>query len=77
MTRPQATKENPRQAAFRAYWESRGYSFAWDELAPESTVTPPSFATRHPVLDAGLGALIIAVAIIVGVAGLLKAGGVW
>lgn len=40
--RSQATRTSPKQEAYRAYWESRGYTFKPGELAPESTLTPPS-----------------------------------
>lgn len=47
-TKPQATRCSRMQLAYLAYWQSLGYQFKHDELAPESTSTPPCFATRHP-----------------------------
>jgi hypothetical protein len=56
----QATKYTPRQMAYLEYWEARGYRFSPGEMPPESTVTPPSLATRRPILDAVLGSLTLA-----------------
>jgi len=40
--RSQATRTSTKQEAYRAYWESLGYTFKPNELAPESTMTPPN-----------------------------------
>lgn len=56
----QATRTTQKQLAYLAYWQARGYRFGHNELAPENTVTPPSFANRHPVADALAGGLILA-----------------
>lgn len=58
--KPQATRTTQKQLAYLSYWQSRGFTFSRDEKAPENTVTPPSFATRHPILDAILGSLTLA-----------------
>lgn len=55
--RDQARRCTPQELAYLAYWRSRGYRIAVDEPIPLSTVTPPSLATRRPVLDALLGVL--------------------
>lgn len=59
----QATRTTQKQLAYLAYWQDQkhgGYRFAKNELAPENTVTPPSFASRHPIIDAAIGGLILA-----------------
>lgn len=56
----QATRTTQKQLAYLAYWQARGYRFGRNELAPESTATPPSFASLHPIIDAAIGGLILA-----------------
>lgn len=58
--KPQATRTTQKQLAYLSYWQSKGYTFTRNETAPENTVTPPSFATRHPITDAILGTLTLA-----------------
>lgn len=58
--KPQATRTTQKQLAYLSYWQSKGYTFSRDETAPENTVTPPSFATRHPIADAIIGSLTLA-----------------
>ena len=60
-TKPQATKCESKQLSYLSYWQSRGYRFKRGEKAPENTITPPSFASRHPVLDAVFGGLVLAI----------------
>ena len=57
--RTQATRCTQKQLAHLAHWQARGYTFGRNESAPESTLTPPSFATRHPILDALIGGMIL------------------
>lgn len=57
----QATKCTQKQLAYLAYWRNRGYQFGRDDVIPENTLTPPSdFAVRHPILDAAIGGMILA-----------------
>lgn len=70
-----ATKCTPRELAMLAYWQERGYRFKRDQKVPLNTLTPPSFAVDHPVLDALFGGLGIVVAVCLGVAYLAKAMG--
>jgi len=65
--KPQATRYTSQEWAYLAYWESRGYTFAPGEKPPTSTLTPPSLATRRPILDAVLGAAVL----VIGVGGML------
>lgn len=58
--RTQATRTTQKQLAYLSYWQSKGFTFSRNETAPENTVTPPSFATRHPILDAIIGSLTLA-----------------
>lgn len=55
----QATRCTQEELAYLAHWESKGYRFERGEKPPMNTVTPPSLATRHPVLDALLGGLVL------------------
>lgn len=57
--RPQATRCTQQELAYLAHWQSKGYHFKPGEQIPLSTVTPPSFATRHPLLDALIGGLVL------------------
>lgn len=57
--RNQATRCTQEELAYLAHWQSKGYRFKPCEKPPMNTVTPPSLATRHPVIDALLGGLIL------------------
>jgi hypothetical protein len=57
--RKQATRCTQQELACLAHWQSKGYRFKPGEPIPTSTMTPPSFATRHPVLDALLGGMLL------------------
>lgn len=60
----QATRYTPKQLAYLAYWEARGYTFGRDDVIPESTeIKPGEFARNHPILDAVCGALLLVFAI--------------
>jgi hypothetical protein len=37
----QATKHTQKQLAYLAYWQQRGYTFARNDVIPESITTPP------------------------------------
>lgn len=65
--KPQATPYTQKERAYLAYWESRGYTFKRGEKPPTSTLTPPSPATRRPILDALIGGAVLAL----GVGGML------
>lgn len=54
------------EIAYLDHWRSKGYAPKIDDPIPMNTVTPPQFATRHPVLDALAGALIVVVVIMLG-----------
>lgn len=55
----QASRYTPQELADLKYWESRGYTFKRGEKAPASRLTPPSWATRHPKVDAALSFLVV------------------
>lgn len=61
----QASRYTPEELAMLAYWESKGYTFKRGEKAPSSRLTPPSWATRHPKVDAALSALVLVAGAIV------------
>ena len=65
--KPQATRCTQKELAYLVYWQQRGYTFGPGEKPPTSTLTPPSMATRRPILDAVLGAAVLAL----GVGGML------
>lgn len=65
--KPQATRCTQKELAYFAHWEARGYTFGPGEKPPTSTLTPPSLATRRPILDAVLGAAVL----VIGVGGML------
>lgn len=62
----QAKRCTQKELAYLTHWRSRGYSIGIDENIPMNTVTPPQFATKHPVLDAIAGAAIVIGAILMG-----------
>lgn len=55
----QAKRCTTRELAYLSYWRRHGFNLSIDDQIPLSTVTPPSLATRRPVLDAVIGGLII------------------
>lgn len=54
--KPQAVRCTPQELANLSYWRGRGFKIGVNERIPLSTLTPPSLATRRPVLDALIGA---------------------
>lgn len=56
----QATRVTQQQLAYLSYWQKLGYVFKCGDKIPESTLTPPGFAARRPLLDAAIGSLILA-----------------
>lgn len=61
--RNQATRCSQADLAYLAYWKAKGYDIKPGEPVPNNTLTPPSLATRRPVLDALLGVAIILAAL--------------
>lgn len=57
--RTQAIKATRKELAYLSHWRSKGFMIGVNDPIPMNTVTPPSFATRRPVLDAVIGGLII------------------
>ncbi|MES2871428.1 MAG: hypothetical protein V4749_17870 [Pseudomonadota bacterium] len=55
----QASRYTPQELADLKYWEGQGYTFKRGEKAPASRLTPPSWATRHPKVDAALSFLVV------------------
>lgn len=64
--KPQAVRCTRKERAYLSYWRSRGFKIGVNERIPLSTLTPPSLATRRPVLDAliGAGTVLITLAMI-------------
>lgn len=61
--REQATRCSQADLAYLAYWKAKGYDIKPGEPVPHNTLTPPSLATRRPVLDAAIGGAIIVTAL--------------
>lgn len=57
--RQQAKKCTRKELSCLSHWRSRGFKFGINDKVPGSKYTPPSFATRHPILDALAGVAII------------------
>lgn len=55
----QATRLTPAEMENWDHWSALGYRFKPGEKPPMSKVTPPSVATKRPIVDAALGLLII------------------
>lgn len=57
--RAQAVRCTRKEARYLSHWRRHGFKIGINDQIPLSTVTPPSLATRRPVLDAFIGCLII------------------
>ncbi len=66
IARAQAKRCTQREIAYLCHWRDLGYKIGIDEKIPLSVTTPPSFSTRHPVLDAVAGAVIAIAAVMMG-----------
>lgn len=64
--KPQAVRCTRKELAFLRYWRGRGFKIGVNERIPLSTITPPSLATRRPVLDAliGIGTVLLVMAMV-------------
>ena len=62
----QAKRCTQQEIAYLTHWRSKGYAPSINDSIPLNTVTPPQFATRHPVFDALVGAVIVVVVIVIG-----------
>lgn len=65
----QAKRCTRKELAYLSHWRRKGFMLTINDQIPLSTLTPPSLATRRPVLDAMLGGVIIV--------GVLAAFGFW
>lgn len=54
--KPQAVRCTRKELAYLSHWRRLGFKIEAGEPIPLSTVTPPSLATRRPVIDALIGA---------------------
>lgn len=54
--KPQAVRCTRKELAYLSFWRGRGFKIEAGEPIPLNTITPPSLATRRPVLDALIGA---------------------
>lgn len=64
--RTQAKRCTRKELAYLSHWRRNGYLLGINDPIPLSTCTPPSFATRRPVLDAFAGGCIAVVAVLMG-----------
>lgn len=62
----QAKRCTQQELDYLAHWRSKGYAPSIDDPIPLNTVTPPQFATKHPILDALIGSAITVAAILMG-----------
>lgn len=71
--RAQAKRCTQQELAYLSYWRRQGFNLAIDDPIPLSTVTPPSLATRRPIVDALVGGLLVIVVLALAAAWLGKA----
>ena len=65
----QAKRCTPKELTYLSHWRRLGFKLSIDDQIPLSTVTPPSLATRRPVVDALIGCGIIV--------GVIELVGIW
>lgn len=75
--RIQAKRCTDKELAYLAHWRGEGYTLTIDDPIPLNTLTPPSFATRRPVLYVGAATLVIVVALSFGFLWFGKAAGIY
>jgi hypothetical protein len=73
--RTQAKRCTRKELAYLSHWRRNGHLLGVNDPIPLSTLTPPSLATRRPILDALLGGLISVGVITLAGAWLGKAAG--
>jgi hypothetical protein len=64
--RAQAKYCTTRELKMLTHWRSEGFQLGIDDPIPLSPLTPPSFATRRPVMDAFAGGCIAVLAVLAG-----------
>lgn len=69
----QAKRCTRKELAYLSHWRRNGYMLGINDPIPLTTVTPPSFATRRPILDALLGGVLVIVVLALAGAWLGKA----
>lgn len=69
----QAKRCTRKELAYLSHWRRNGYMLGINDPIPLTTVTPPSFATRRPILDALLGGVLVIVVLAMAGAWLGKA----
>lgn len=75
--RTQAKRCTQKELAYLSHWRRNGYMLTVDEPIPLSTLTPPSFATRRPILDALVGGTLTIAVIALAASWLGKAAGIY
>jgi hypothetical protein len=75
--RTQAKHCTRKELAYLSHWRRNGYLITIDEPIPLSTLTPPSLATRRPIVDALVGGLLVVVCLTAAGAWLGKAAGIY
>ena len=74
--RTQAKYCTNKELAYLSHWRRNGYHLSIDDKIPLSTLTPPSFATRSPLLDAFAGGCIAVAAVLMGCTWLAVGAGI-
>lgn len=75
--KPQAKRCTRKELAYLSHWRRNGYMLTVDEQIPLSTLTPPSLATRKPIVDALAGGGVVVVCLVLAGAWLGKAAGIY
>ncbi len=75
--RAQAKRCTQKELAYLSYWRRQGFNLAIDDPIPLNTFTPPSLATRRPIVDALVGGLLVIAVLALAGAWLGKAAGIY
>lgn len=55
----QAKRCTRKELAYLSHWRGKGFMIGINDPIPLNTVTPPSFATRRPIVDALVGGVLV------------------
>lgn len=75
--RTQAKRCTRKELSYLSHWRRNGFMLTIDEPIPLSTCTPPSMATRRPIVDALVGGLVVVSVVALAGAWLGKAAGIY
>lgn len=69
----QAKRCTRKELAYLSHWRDKGFMIRINDPIPLNTVTPPSFATRRPIVDALVGGVLVIAVLTLAAAWLGKA----